>query len=313
MDGAFEQVLKNRFFTPSRLLALAGLLLLGGAVLWILSAPKPLGPDALPAYQANLANGALMYTIGGCINCHRPDPANTSADASLPSGGAPLRTPIGTFFPPNLTPDPDSGIGKWSELDFVNALERGLAPDGAHAIPAFPYTSYALMRTEDVLDIRAYLMTLKPVKTEDKPADIPLAFLLRRGVGLWKYLGLADAKWQPDPKQTASWNRGSYLVNGPGHCAQCHTPRNLLMMLDETRAFAGAPSLEGSGNVPSLRGLIERGRYKDAKDLVAAMQYGEMFGYDKLSSGGMGAVQTNLSKLPESDLQAISEYLVSLK
>lgn len=292
---------------------MAGLVLLGGAVFWFLSAPRPLGPDAIPQHQPDLANGALMFNIGGCLNCHRPDPANTSADAGLPSGGAPLKTPIGTLFPPNLTPDPETGIGKWSELDFVNALERGLSPSGDHAIPAFPYTSYALMRTEDVLDIRAYLMSLTPVKTEDKPDDIPLPFFLRRGVGLWNQFGLPAAKWQPDPQQTASWNRGAYLVNGPGHCAQCHTPRTAFMTLDETRAFAGGPHPEGDGKVPSLRGLIERGRYKDAKDLVSAMQFGETFGYDKLSSGGMGAVQTNLSKLPEADVQAIAEYLVSLK
>jgi mono/diheme cytochrome c family protein len=272
-----------------------------------------LGPDAIPRHQTDLANGALMFNIGGCLNCHKPDPANASADAALPSGGAPLKTPIGTLFPPNLTPDPETGIGTWSELDFVNALERGLSPTGDHAIPAFPYTSYALMRTEDVLDIRAYLMSLKPVKAEDKPDDIPLPFFLRRGVGLWNYVGLSTTKWQPDPQRTPSWNRGAYLVNGPGHCAQCHTPRTLFMTLDETRAFAGGPHPEGDGNVPSLRGLIERGRYKDAKDLVSAMQFGETFGYDKLSSGGMGAVQTNLSKLPEADVQAIAEYLVSLK
>lgn len=254
-----------------------------------------------------------MFNIGGCLNCHRPDPANASAEAGLPSGGAPLKTPIGVLFPPNLTPDPDTGLGKWSELDFVNALERGLSPDGAHAIPAFPYTSYALMRTEDVLDIRGYLMTLKPVKAQDKPADIPLPFILRRGVGLWNRLGLPAGKWQPDPQQTESWNRGAYLVNGPGHCGQCHTPRTFFMTLDESRAFAGGPHPEGVGNVPSLRGLIERGRYKDAKDLISAMQFGETFGYDKLSSGGMGAVQTNLSKLPAGDLAAIAEYLVSLK
>ena len=278
-----------------------------------MSAPRPLGPDAIPQHQANIDNGALLYTIGGCINCHKPDPANSTADAALPSGGAPLKTPIGTFYPPNLTPDPETGLGQTSELAFVNALQRGISRSGAHDIPAFPYTSYAAMRTEDVLDIRGYLMTLKPVKMENKPADIPLPFFLRRGIGLWKYLGLSTVKWQPDTTQTPSWNRGAYLVNGPGHCGECHTPRTLLMARDDTRAFAGGPHPEGEGKVPSLRGLIERKRYKDAKDLVSAMQFGETLGYDKLSSGGMGAVQSNLSKLPEPDVQAIAEYLISLK
>jgi len=272
-----------------------------------------LGPDAIPQHQANLENGKVLYTIGGCINCHRPDPANAAADASLPSGGAPLKTPIGTFYPPNLTPDPDSGIGKTSELEFINALQRGISRGGSHDIPAFPYTSYAAMKTEDVLDIRSYLMTLTPVKADNKPADIPFPFILRRGIGLWKYIGFSDAKWQPDPNQTASWNRGAYLVNGPGHCGECHTPRNIFMVRDDARAFAGGPHPEGEGRVPSLRGLVERQRYKDAKDLVSAMQFGETLGYDKLSSGGMGAVQSNLSKLPEADVQAIAEYLISLK
>jgi mono/diheme cytochrome c family protein len=247
------------------------------------------------------------------MNCHKPNPADASADKSLPSGGAPLKTPIGVFYPPNLTPDRETGLGEWSELEFINAVQRGISPSGSHAIPAFPYTSYAAMRTEDVLDIRAYLMTLVPVKNSNKPADIPFPFFIRRGIGLWKIVGFSDSEWQPDPEQTASWNRGSYLVNGPGHCSECHTPRNFFMVRDDSRAFAGGPHPEGEGRVPSLRGLIERGRYKDAKDLVAAMQFGEMLGYDKLSSGGMGAVQANLSKLPESDLQAIAEYLVSLK
>jgi mono/diheme cytochrome c family protein len=164
-----------------------------------------------------------------------------------------------------------------------------------------------------VLDIRAYLMSLKPVVAETRPADIPFPFILRRGIGLWKWIGFSYAKWQPDAKRTASWNRGSYLVNGPGHCGECHTPRNIFMVRDDARAFAGSPHPEGKGRVPSLRGLIERQRYKDAKDLVSAMQFGETMGYDKLSSGGMGAVQTNLSKLPEADVQAIAENLVSLK
>jgi len=282
-------------------------------VFWLLSAPRPLGADAIPQHQANLENGKVLYTIGGCINCHKTDPANATADASLPSGGAPLKTPIGTFYPPNLTPDPDSGIGKTSELEFVNALQRGISRGGSHDIPAFPYTSYAAMKTEDVLDIRSYLMTLTPVKADNKPADIPFPFILRRGIGLWKYIGFSDAKWQPDPNQTASWNRGAYLVNGPGHCGECHTPRNIFMVRDDARAFAGGPHPEGEGRVPSLRGLVERQRYKDAKDLVSAMQFGETLGYDKLSSGGMGAVQSNLSKLPDADVQAIAEYLISLK
>jgi len=231
----------------------------------------------------------------------------------VPAGGAPFKTPVGIFYPPNLTPDKATGIGAWSDLDFLNAVMRGIGPDGSHLIPAFPYTSYARMRMEDVLDIRAYLATLPAITSPEQEADIPLSFLVRRGVGLWKWVGFDETPWQPDETRDAQWNRGAYLVNGPGHCGECHTPRNILMVTDGSRAFAGGPHPGGEGKVPSLRDLIGRGRYKDAADLVSAFTFGEVMGYDKLSSGGMGEVQSNLAKLPPEDLAAIVAYVTSLK
>jgi mono/diheme cytochrome c family protein len=242
-----------------------------------------------------------------------PSPDLAGVDKSVPAGGAPLKTPVGTFYPMNLTPDPETGLGKWTDIQFVNAVMRGISPDGGHLIPALPYTSYARMKVEDILDIKAYLATLPAVKSPERPAEIPMAFLTRRGIGLWKWIGLDTTTWSPDPSQSAGWNRGSYLVNGPGHCAECHTPRNMFMALDTARAFAGGPHPEGEGRVPSLVGLIERGRYKDARDIASALQFGEMLGYDKISSGGMGQVQRNISQLPEPDILAIGEYLASLK
>ena len=265
----------------------------------------------MPEHTADPANGQRLFNAAGCLSCHKPGAKD--ADAALPSGGTPLKTPIGIFYPPNLTPDPETGIGQWSDLDFVNAVQRGIAPGGIHLIPAFPYTSYAAMRTKDVLDIRAYLTTLPPVVSPARPANVPASFLLRRGIGLWKWLGLDTTQWQPDPAQSETWNRGSYLVNGPGHCAECHTPRTLLMVRDRAREFAGGPHPEGVGKVPSLRDLGGRGRYKDVKDLTLALQFGETLGYEKLSAGGMAAVQVNLSKLPEEDVAAIAEFLMSLK
>lgn len=190
---------------------------------------------------------------------------------------------------------------------------RGLSPRGRHYIPAFPYTSYAAMRPEDLLDIQAYLATLTSVKSPRRNPVIFLPALVSRGVGVWKHLGLDTASWQPDPSKPESWNRGSYLVNGPGHCGECHTPRNLFMIKRKDRVLAGGPHPEGDGRVPSLRSLVPRERYKDAKDLASALQFGETLGYDGLSSGGMGAVQASIAKLPESDIQAIAEYLVSLQ
>lgn len=294
-------------------MVLALLAVLGLSAFWLLSAPRPLALADIPAHTVDPANGEKLYNAAGCRSCHLPGPDLIDADPALPAGGKALKTPVGTFYPPNLTPDPETGLGNWTELQFVNAVQRGISPAGQHYIPAFPFTSYAAMRTEDVLDIRAYLATLAPVKSPQRAADVPLAFVVRRGIGLWKWIGLDTAKWQPDAAQTDSWNRGSYLVNGPGHCAECHTPRNFAMARNDGQAFAGGPHPEGDGRVPSLRGLIERGRYKDAKDIASALQFGEMLGYDKISSGGMGQVQQNISKLPEADILAIGEYLASLK
>ena len=292
---------------------MALIIAVGAILAWILSAPRPMTQAMVPAHQPDLANGAIMYNIGGCISCHKPAADAAGMDAALPSGGAPLKTPVGTLYPPNLTPDPETGLGKWSDLDFLNAMMRGLAPSGAHAIPAFPYTSYTHMRPEDLLDLKAHLASLKPVVSPNKPADIPLPFLLRRGIGLWQWVGLDTTPWKPDPAQSESWNRGSYLVNAPGHCGECHTPRTFYMASDMSRFLMGGPHPEGEGRVPSLRDLIGRGRYKDVNDLASALQYGEIMGYDKLSSGGMRAVQANISKLPEPDIKAIAEYLASLK
>lgn len=294
-------------------LALALIAALGLAVFWLLSAPRPLTAADIPQHTGDAANGERLYHAAGCISCHQPSPELKDVASTIPAGGAPLHTPIGTFYPMNLTPDPETGIGSWTDLQFVNALQRGISPGGEHLVPALPYTSYAHMKPEDVLDIRAYLATLPPVKSPGRDADIPAAPLLRRGIGLWKWVGLDTTPWTPDPSQSESWNRGAYLVNGPGHCQECHTPRNVFMALDESRSFQGGPHPEGKGRVPSLRGLIERGRYKDAADIASALQYGEIMGYDKIASGGMGAVQRNISQLPESDIKAIGDYIASLK
>jgi mono/diheme cytochrome c family protein len=139
-----------------------------------------------------------------------------------------------------------------------------------------------------------------------------MLLLLRRGVGLWKRLALDDTPFMPDPTKSPSWNLGAYLVNAPGHCGECHTPRTIILTPDAGRFLAGAPHPEGKDRVPSLRNLIGRGRYADADELTSAMRFGEMMGFDRLSSGGMGDVQANLAKLPEDHVRAIAEYLVSL-
>jgi mono/diheme cytochrome c family protein len=302
-----------KLYSTRNLKGLALLAVLGLVAFWLLSAPRPLSQADLPSHTADVANGEVLYNAAGCRACHKASVEIAGPNASLPSGGTPIKTPIGTLYPPNITPDADTGIGQWSDLEFINAVQRGISRDGQHLIPAFPYTSYAAMRIEDVMDIRAYLMGLTPVHSPPRDADIPAAPLLRRGIGLWKWAGLNTTPWQADPAQSGSWNRGSYLVNGPGHCGECHTPRNLIMARDTSRFLMGGPHPEGVGKVPNLHGLIVRNRYKDKADLVLAFQNGEVLGYEHLSSGGMGQVQANISRLPQADVEAIAEYLLSLK
>ncbi len=292
-------------------LALAGAL--GLLAFWLVSMPRPLATSALPQHQADVGNGERMYHAAGCHSCHLAPEGFAAAAADLPVGGKAFKTPIGVLYPPNLTPDPETGLGKWTDLDFVNALQKGLGRHNEHLIPAFPYTSYAKMRTEDVLDLKAYLATLPPVVNAAKAHEVFALPVVRRGLGAWKWIGFDENKTIDDPAQSVSWNRGRYLVDGPGHCNECHTPRNLFMASDQSRYLAGGPHPEGTGKVPSLRDLTGRGRYKDAADLASAFEFGEVMGYDKMSSGGMGAVQTNLSLLPAGDRQAIADYLVTLQ
>jgi mono/diheme cytochrome c family protein len=291
--------------------ALALLAVLGLAVFWVVTTPAPLTPRVLPDRVANLANGELIYNASGCHSCHLP--AKDSAfDQALPVGGRAFKTPIGTLYPPNLTPDP-TGLGSWKETEFIAAVQHGLGRSGENLIPAFPYTSYAKMSEDEVRDLWAYLKTLPATSNAVQENDVIGLPIVRRGLTFWKLIGYSDAKFTPDAAQTPSWNRGAYLVNGPGHCNECHTPRTLFMTSNTSKFLAGGPHPDGDGSVPSLRDLLGRKRYKDAADLASALEFGETMGYDKMSSGGMGAVQSNMAKLPAADRLAIAEYIMSLK
>ncbi len=268
---------------------------------------QPLPESAVPTgYAPDPQNGRNMYFAGGCISCHR----GVGPHVELPAGGRKLKIPGGEILVPNITPDEETGIGRWRPIDFVNAMRRGLAPDGTHLIPAFPYTSYAWMKTGDILDLFAYLKTLKPVRNET-PLDSHR--LDRFALAFWKWLALPHRPFRPVPGKSEAWNRGAYLVVGPGHCGECHTPRNAIFLPDRRRWLAGAPHLSEKGSVPSLRGLKKRGRYKDVNDLFSALTHGEALGYEDISSGGMGEVQSNISKLPDADIRAIATYLMSLE
>jgi mono/diheme cytochrome c family protein len=295
--------------------ALGAVVIIGGALLYWASLPQTVALGDLSAHKPDIQNGALLFHAGGCISCHAPA-KDAGRDMKIPSGGAPLATPVGTLYPPNITADKDTGIGTWSDADFINAVQHGVSPEGENLIPAFPYTSYRNMTVADVLDIKAYLFSLPPVHADNPDVGLPLAWFTRHGIGVWKRLALSDTPAQSttiDANQSAAWNRGAYLVNGAGHCGECHTPRNLLLIPKTDQAFMGGPHPSGKGKVPSLHGVIARGDFKDVDDLAEGLKDGEDSGYDHLNYGGMGEVQKNIAQLPDADIHAIAEYIASLK
>jgi mono/diheme cytochrome c family protein len=210
----------------------------------------------LPDHTPVVSNGNKMFVAGGCAECHAaPVEACDSLDIedeTQLAGGRCLKTHVGTFYAPNISPDPVSGIGGWSTLDFVNAMKRGVAPGGVHLYPAFPYTSYQRMRFSDLIDLKAYLDTLPSVRSAVPDNDLRFPYNIRRGVGIFQRLYVDRRLLVPDPHASESVNRGGCLVLGPGHCTECHSPRNALGGLIASEAFAGAKSAEGRGDAPNI-------------------------------------------------------------
>ena len=292
-----------------RKLAIVVLILavIGAAVFWFVTIPATVPASALAAYAPNLENGKTMFYAAGCSSCHA---IPNQEDKTKLGGGLGLKSPFGTFYAPNISPDRSDGIGDWSESNFVTAMLKGTSPDGSHYYPAFPYTSYQRMRMEDVRDLFAYLKTLPPVQGKVRGHDLPLYLKYRRLVGGWKFLFLDGQPFKPDPSKSAQWNRGAYLVNGPGHCAECHSPRNLLGAIIARQRFAGGPDQEGGdGWVPNITpaGL---GDYSE-RDIERVLETGDMPNGDSVG-GPMAPVVGNTSKLPAEDRAAMAHYVKSL-
>ena len=289
------------------LLAVLVLAVIGAAVFWFLTIPGTVPASALGSYTPNLENGKTMFYAGGCASCHAtPD----QEDKTRLGGGMALKSPFGTFYAPNISSDARDGIGGWSEADFVSAMWKGTSPDGRHYYPAFPYTSYQKMKMEDVRDLFAHLKTLPAVTGKVRDHDLPAHFKIRRMLGAWKFLFLDGEPFKPDTSKPAAWNRGAYLVNAPGHCAECHSPRNLLGGIVSKQRFAGGPDPEGGdGSVPNITqgGL---GDYSE-KDIAQVLATGEMPNGDSVG-GGMTAVVRNTGQLTPEDRAAMATYVKSL-
>ena len=278
----------------------------GLAASWFATMPASVPASALGAHTPNLDNGRTMFFAGGCASCHA---SPNQQDRMRLGGGLGLKSPFGTFYVPNISSDRADGIGAWSEAQFVTAMVKGISPDGAHYYPSFPYGSYQRMRTEDVRDLFAFMKTLPAVQGRARGHDLPFPYNVRRGVGVWKLLYLDGDPFRPDPQQSPEWNRGAYLVNGPGHCGECHSPRDALGGIQKDKRFAGGPNPEGEGWVPN----ITQARLKDwsAGDIEELLQSGMTPEGDTVG-GSMRPVVRNTAELPAADRKAMAVYLKSL-
>ena len=264
-------------------------------------------PAATPNQQnfAQIEHGRYLATLADCVACH------TKKDGGPPfAGGRPIETPFGMIFSANITPDPGTGIGNWTEQQFDDAVRRGIRPDGSRLYPAMPYPFYTKMSRDDVRAIRAYLATIPAVHNRVVTNQLPFPFNIRMAMQVWDMLFFTAGEFKPDPKKSAEWNRGAFLVQGPGHCGACHTPKNFLGADDNSKALQGSP-VQGwfAPNITSdkTRGLGSM----SVEDIAALLKTG----HDRITTvtGPMAEeVEDASSHFKGDDLKAIATYLKSV-
>lgn len=262
-----------------------------------------------PADEDLIATGRYLVHAGGCITCHTEE----SDDAVPLSGGYALESPFGTFYAPNITPDKVTGIGNWSDADFLRAFHEGINPDGDAYFPAFPYTAYTGVSRDDLLAMKAYLFSLKPVRKEIPEHDLPAFMSSRLAARAWQLSYFGSERFEPDATQSSAWNRGAYLVRHLGHCGECHTPRGRLGALLQDKELSGNPDGADGESIPNITA--------DKKDGIGRWSLGDieyfldlgMLPDGDFSGGSMSAViEDNTSHLTKDDRLAIATYLMSL-
>jgi mono/diheme cytochrome c family protein len=291
-----------------RPLAAAAAVVAFGVAAVVATAPrKAFEPDEAGLFEGgDAAKGRLVFAAGDCSSCHATP---GQPDRLLLGGGMSLASPFGALRPPNISPDPDFGIGRWRGLDLANAIMSGVSPGGAHYYPALPYAAYARMSVADVRDLMAYIRTLPPARSEAPPHELSFPFTVRRFIGFWKlvYVDRSPLEYRPD--QDAAWNRGRYLVEAVGHCAECHSSRDLFGGVKPETRFAGGQNPEGVGFAPNIT-PARLGAWSEA-ELASFLEHGR-----SPSGRAVGAtmrdVVTNFAMLPPEDRRAIAAYLKSL-
>jgi mono/diheme cytochrome c family protein len=265
----------------------------------------------LPACAAEAglpARGAYLAHAADCVSCH-----TDSAHGGQPyAGGRAIATRFGTFYSPNITPDAETGIGRWGDAQFLRALHDGVRPDGANYFPVFPYPSFTKINDADALAIKAYLFSLPPVRQANRAHDVafPLSWrFLQTG---WKLLFFSAGRFQPATEHSAAYNRGAYLVTALAHCGECHTPRNWLGATEPDRFLAGNPDGPEGNKVPNITPDRKTGIGDWSEgDIVTLLATGQTPDFDFVGDG-MAEVVKSTARLTEADRRAIAVYLQSV-
>ncbi len=282
------------------------LLGLGGGGYWWLSAPEPLPEGALDGIDGDAERGEAVFWAAGCASCHADAEAEDEERLVL-AGGQRFESEFGTFVAPNISPDPEHGIGGWSTDEFANAMLRGISPDGAHYFPAFPYTSYARADPADAVHLKAFMDELPESDRANRRNEVAFPFNIRRNLGIWKRLHL-DTDWVIAGDLNEEEERGRYLSEALGHCAECHTPRGALGGLDTGRWMAGAPDPSGDGTIP---GLTPAQLDWTQSEIANYLELGFTPDFDT-AGGTMRAVVAGLAELDDADREAIAAYVKAL-
>jgi mono/diheme cytochrome c family protein len=310
MSSTPETVLQTKSFAPARRWILVLGAVMAVLAVWLVwqatEAVPSFHPDDPRLEGGDATQGAMVFAAGQCSSCHA---SPGQSDRLKLGGGMALASPFGTFRVPNLSPHPADGIGAWKPADLANALMSGVSPERQHYYPALPYAHYTGMTLTDVRDLFAYLLTLEPVAGRAPPHDLPLLFRIRRGIGVWKLLFFRQGQWEATLTGDAVHDRGAYLVETLGHCAECHSSRNILGAIKPSTRFAGGTDPEGTGFVPNIT-PNRIGNWTEA-DIARMLKTGETPNHGRVGSS-MTDVVTNMALLPQSDRDAIARYIKAL-
>jgi mono/diheme cytochrome c family protein len=280
---------------------------------WLLSPSRStvvIAADESSAIPGMAERGLYLVRAGGCDSCH----TNRKAGGERFAGGVPLKTPFGVFYTPNITPDDETGIGRWTDEDFVRAMTQGEGAHGEDLYPVFPYTSYSRMTAWDALAIKSYLFNLEPVKAARQPNEIAFPFSWRALLKGWKLLFFSGAMpLENDPSRETAWNRGRYLVKALGHCGECHTPRNLLGAQVEAEFLQGNPSGPEGWKVPALMGAkASKFDQWSVEEIEEYLKSGVKPDFDSAQGPMADVIEESTKHLDERDRRAIALYLKSL-